>query len=336
VHKLKKILSIITASVLAISMTACTGDKSPVATVNGKDITLEKYQDTLSAYKVTFENMYGKDVWKQQVEGDKTRGDEFKEDILNRMIQDELIYQEAEKKNLIPSNKEVNKQYDEFKKSLGTNSDAYMKSLKDVGVNEKFLEDQIKTDGAIQNYNAEYTKNLKISENDLNKYYNDNKEEFRKEEVKASHILISTQDAEGKPLADKEKAEKKKKAEDILAKVKAGEDFAKLAKENSDDPGSAKDGGDLGAFFGRGVMVPEFEDAAFSLEKGKISDLVESQYGYHIIKVIDKINEINPFPEVKDQIKKNIEQEKFNEHINELQKKAKIEKNEDVLKNVKL
>lgn len=331
---MKKILSIITASVLAISMTACTGQKSPVATVNGKDITLEKYQNTLNAYKVTFENMYGKDVWNQQVEGDKTRGDEFKEDILNRMIQDELIYQKAEEKKLVPSDKEVNEQFEEFKKSIGDNGE-YMKSLKDAGIDEAFLKDQMKKDVAIQNYSTEYIKNIKTSEDVLNKYYNDNKEEFRKEEVRASHILISTQDAEGKPLADKEKAEKKKKAEDILAKVKAGEDFAKLAKENSEDPGSAKNGGDLN-FFGKGVMVPEFENTAFSLEKGKISDLVESQFGYHIIKVTDKINEINPFAEVKDQIKEKIEQEKFNEHINELQKKAKTEKNEDVIKSVKL
>ncbi|HSQ33921.1 MAG TPA: peptidylprolyl isomerase [Peptostreptococcaceae bacterium] len=210
-----------------------------------------------------------------------------------------------------------------------------MKSLESAGIDEAFLKDQMKKDVAIQNYSAEYIKNLKTSEADLNKYYNDNKEEFRKEEVKASHILISTQDAQGKALSDKDKAAKKKEAEDILAKIKAGEDFGELAKEYSNDPGSAKNGGDLG-FFAKGVMVPEFENTAFSLEKGKVSDLVESEFGYHIIKVTDKINKINPFAEVKDQIKEKMEQEKLSEHITEIQKKAKIEKNEDVIKNVKL
>lgn len=330
---MKKILSIIMASVLAISMSACT-KKSPVATVNGVDITLEKYQDTLNAYKVTFENMYGKDVWNQQVEGDKTRGDEFKEDILNRMIQDELVYQKAEDKKLVPSDEEVNKQYDEFKKSIGDNGE-YIKKLKDAGIDEAFLKDQMKKDVAIQNYSAEYIANLKTSNDDLNKYYNDKKEEFRKEEVKASHILISTQDAEGKALSDKDKANKKKEAEDILAKIKAGEDFGDLAKKYSNDPGSAKNGGDLG-FFAKGVMVAEFENTAFSLEKGKVSDLVESEFGYHIIKVTDKVNEIKPFAEVKDEIKEKIEQEKYNAHINEIQKNSKIQKNKDVIKNVKL
>lgn len=332
-YELKKILSIIMASVLAISMSACT-KKSPVATVNGVDITLEKYQDTLNAYKVTFENMYGKDVWNQQVEGDKTRGDEFKEDILNRMIQDELVYQKAEDKKLVPSDEEVNKQYDEFKKSIGDNGE-YIKKLKDAGIDEAFLKDQMKKDVAIQNYSAEYIANLKTSNDDLNKYYNNKKEEFRKEEVKASHILISTQDAEGKALSDKDKANKKKEAEDILAKIKAGEDFGDLAKKYSNDPGSAKNGGDLG-FFAKGVMVAEFENTAFSLEKGKVSDLVESEFGYHIIKVTDKVNEIKPFAEVKDEIKEKIEQEKYNAHINEIQKNSKIQKNEDVIKNVKL
>lgn len=332
-YELKKILSIIMASVLAISMSACT-KKSPVATVNGVDITLEKYQDTLNAYKVTFENMYGKDVWNQQVEGDKTRGDEFKEDILNRMIQDELVYQKSEDKKLVPSDEEVNKQYDEFKKSIGDNGE-YIKKLKDAGIDEAFLKDQMKKDVAIQNYSAEYIANLKTSNDDLNKYYNDKKEEFRKEEVKASHILISTQDAEGKALSDKDKANKKKEAEDILAKIKAGEDFGDLAKKYSNDPGSAKNGGDLG-FFAKGVMVAEFENTAFSLEKGKVSDLVESEFGYHIIKVTDKVNEIKPFAEVKDEIKEKIEQEKYNAHINEIQKNSKIQKNKDVIKNVKL
>ena len=322
------------ASILAMSMTACTGKKSPVATVNGKDITLESFEDTLNAYKVTFENMYGKDVWTEKVEGGKTRGEQFKEDILNRMIQDELIYQKAEEKNQVPSEEELNKQYDEFKKSIGDNGE-YVDSLKKSGISEKFLKEQMKRDIAIQNYTAEFIENLKISEDDLNKYYNNNKEEFRKEEVKASHILISTQDAEGKALSDKEKAEKKKKAQDILAKIKAGEDFAKLAKENSDDPGSAVNGGDLG-FFARGVMVAPFEETAFSMKKGEVSDLVESQYGYHIIKVIDKINQINPFVEVKDKIRETIEQERINKHITEMEKKAKIQRHEDVLNTIKL
>jgi peptidyl-prolyl cis-trans isomerase C len=129
-------------------------------------------------------------------------------------------------------------------------------------------------------------------------YYNEHKNEY--EQVRARHILISTSPPEETPPQageqDKEAADKKakplskeearKKAESILARVRKGEDFAKLAGEFSDD-GSKEMGGDL-EYFSRGRMVPEFEQAAFALKPGEVSDLVETQYGFHIIKVEDR------------------------------------------------
>ena len=103
------------------------------------------------------------------------------------------------------------------------------------------------------------------------------------EEVRARHILFKLP-----PGADeKARAEARKKAEDTLAKIKQGEDFAKLAEKLSDDPGSGKAGGDLGRF-SRGKMVPEFEAAAFALAPGQVSEIVESPFGFHIIKVEEK------------------------------------------------
>ena len=119
----------------------------------------------------------------------------------------------------------------------------------------------------------------------MKKYYEDNKKSFYTDTVTASHILLKTQDDEGKELSAEKKKEAKKKAEEALAKVKAGEDFSKVAKEYSQDS-SASSGGDLGTF-GRNQMVTEFEDAAFAMKPGEISDIVETQYGYHIIKVTD-------------------------------------------------
>ncbi len=100
------------------------------------------------------------------------------------------------------------------------------------------------------------------------------------EQVRASHILI-------KAPQGQDDTEARKKAEAVLARIKAGEDFAKVAKEVSEDPASAKNGGDLG-FFGHGQMVPEFEQAAFALQPGQTSDLVKSPFGFHIIRVVDK------------------------------------------------
>jgi peptidyl-prolyl cis-trans isomerase D len=130
---------------------------------------------------------------------------------------------------------------------------------------------------------------------DVQRYYNDNIQQYSTpEQVRASHILLET--------AGKNDADVKKRAEEILKQVKSGADFAELAKKVSEDKGSQANGGDLD-YFGRGRMVPEFEEAAFSMQPGQISDLVKSQFGYHIIKVVDKrTGSTRPLDEVRAQI----------------------------------
>lgn len=118
-------------------------------------------------------------------------------------------------------------------------------------------------------------------------YYNENLANFHKEpEVKASHILIKVPH-DATPEA---KAKQKARIEAILARVKKGEDFSKVAKNESEDLGSKIDGGDLG-FFSQGKMVPEFAKAAFALKPGEISEIVETPFGFHIIKVMDRTEE---------------------------------------------
>ncbi len=130
---------------------------------------------------------------------------------------------------------------------------------------------------------------------DVERAYNNNIEQYSTpEQVRASHILLKT--------SGKDDAAVKAKAEDILKQAKAGADFAELARKYSEDEGSAKNGGDLD-YFGRGRMVPEFDQAVFSMEPGQISDLVKTQYGYHIIKLIDKKTATTrPLQDVRQQI----------------------------------
>ena len=150
-----------------------------------------------------------------------------------------------------------------------------------------------------------------ISPSELLGYYNQHKSEFQQqEEIKASHILIKTEAGPDGKVSAAADATARKKAEDILKKLRAGANFEELAKKESDDKASAINGGSLG-FFQRGSMVPEFEKAAFSLNKGQISDLVKTQYGYHIIRVDDKHQAGTPsIEQVKEKIEPFLKQQK--------------------------
>ena len=136
------------------------------------------------------------------------------------------------------------------------------------------------------------------SEEDVKKVYAEDKT------ASVRHILLLTQEK-----SEAEKKEIRQKMETILSRAKRGEDFAELAKTYSEDPGS-KDNGGLYEDFGRGKMVPPFEEAAFSVPVGEISDIVETTYGYHILKVINRKKETRPLDEVRSEIQEKIMQEK--------------------------
>ncbi|HLJ49177.1 MAG TPA: peptidylprolyl isomerase [Bryobacteraceae bacterium] len=163
---------------------------------------------------------------------------------------------------------------------------------------------------------------VKVDDAALHKYYDDHKSEF--EEVKASHILIRFKGSQvpvkkdGKDLTEDEALAK---AKDIKAKLSAGGDFAALAKENSDDSGSAANGGSLGTF-GHGRMVKAFEDAAFTMKPGEISDPVKSQFGYHIIKV--ESHTAKTFDEVKPQIEARLKPEIARKAMEDVKKTVPI------------
>lgn len=166
---------------------------------------------------------------------------------------------------------------------------------------------------------------INLTEKDFQEYYETHKKEFENPEmVRARHILVAVKtDAK-----EDEKKAAQKKAEDLLAKTKSGEDFAKLASEYSDDPGSKAKGGDLG-FFTQGSMVGKFEQAAFALKPGEVSGVVETEFGYHIIKQEErKAAEQQPYDSVKDQVKARatqaIQQERLNAFLEKSMKDAKV------------
>jgi peptidyl-prolyl cis-trans isomerase C len=169
---------------------------------------------------------------------------------------------------------------------------------------------------------------IQVTEADARKYYDEHPDEFKiPEQVRASHIQISTEANSSNADSYRTKAQARIKAEKLLGRVRGGEDFATVAKENSDCP-SAAQGGDLG-LFGRGVMVLAFEQAAFGLKVGEISDMIETQFGYHIIKVTEHQDVgVVTFAVAKDKIVEKMRaakiQEVFRSHITSLLAQAKI------------
>lgn len=151
-------------------------------------------------------------------------------------------------------------------------------------------------------------KRVVIPVTEAQRYYNNNINLYQTpEQIRASHILLN--------LAGKDEAAVRTQAEAVLQQAKSGADFAELAKKFSEDPGSRDNGGDLD-YFGRGRMVPEFETAAFALEPGQISDLVRTQYGFHIIRLADKkAAVIRTFEEVRAQIEDQLRQQRATEQL---------------------
>lgn len=160
---------------------------------------------------------------------------------------------------------------------------------------------------------------VKVTDEDIQNEYNQDKT------ATVQHILMLTQ---GK--SDSAKMEIKKKMEDVLAKAKKGEDFGELAKKYSEDPGSKEKGG-LYEDFTRGRMVKPFEDASFDLPIGAISDLVETRYGYHIVKVIDRKKETRSLEEVHDQIKSKLDNVKKRDAYQNFVEKLKTDNNFEIV-----
>jgi len=248
-----------------------------IATVNGVNIYRKELDRTFNAH-----------VSQNPALADKLppeQKQQLQQMILDRLIEGELICQKGKELNITISDEEVAARIEQFKKQFPTEEE-FQNRLKDNNITLDDLKREIKRNmiisRVIQQQMATQTASQPPSDEELKAYYEAHKDQFKQEEmVKASHILVKVE-------KDADEATKKKareKIEGLLKKAKAGEDFATLAKENSDCP-SSQNGGDLG-FFTRKQMVPEFSQVAFSLKPGEISDVVETQFGYHIIKVTD-------------------------------------------------
>jgi len=301
-----------------VSSNAASQKGSFAAKVNGAGIKTATLNAAVNNY-VENQKMFGVTVKDEEK-------DKLKKDILNELISAELLYQASQKAGLGDMSKEVDSQLENIKKGFGSDQE-FQKVLKERGIEIKDLKEDIKKGIYINAYLEKdvFSKLGPVTEDEKKQEYEGNKDKLNvPDEVKASHVLIKV----GDKAAAEEKQKAKEKIEALRARAMSGEDFAKLAKENSEDA-SAPNGGDLG-YFKKGDMVKPFEDAAFGLEKDQISPVVETQFGYHVIKVTDKkAAHTLTYEEVSKDIEKFLlnkhKRDEINKTTESLRKNAKIE-----------
>ncbi len=219
----------------------------------------------------------------------ESRRPEIEGKILEQLVAKRVLVNRATEAEKTKAQAKSEEYYSELKKRQPS-EEAFLRQLKAEGMTLEQFRKRLLDDTTCETVvERELKSQIKITGEQVKKFYDDKPTQFEQpERVRASHVLISTKDpATGEDLPTDKKKEKKELADKVLARAKAGEDFAKLAKEFSDDPGSRDKGGEYA--FPRGQMVPEFENAAFALETNKISDIVTTPYGYHIIKMLEKM-----------------------------------------------
>ncbi len=244
---------------------------------------------------------------------------------VENLISQSLLLAEAERQGTRPEQKQVDARFTETAGRFSS-PEEFQGALQSMGLTKEAFQEEIRDDLMIEALLDKQLKDVKkASAEEVSAFYRDHPDSFRSpEQVRASHILIKVD-----PNAtEAERARKREELEKIRGEIEKGADFGKLAAEHSDCPSKAR-GGDLG-YFPRGKMVKPFEEAAFALKKGEVSGIVETQFGYHLIKVTDHQDpKTATLDEVKGQIdnllNRQAKDKAIGEYVAGLRKDAKIE-----------
>lgn len=298
----------LTMALLLISLTATAAPPAKkadpaAAVVNGKAIPAAALDREISVI-----------LQRAQAQGQVPSGKDMaaiREAALNMLIKRELLSQESKKAGVVVDKARVDKELAGYKKNFATDKE-FAAALAEAGTSEAELRTQIAGNYAMRDFiDARFKGKVKVSEQEVKDFYNKNKNSFQQpESARARHILILSKAEDSKA----DKARKREKLAQIKKELKGGADFATLAGRFSECPSKAQ-GGDLGVF-GRGQMVKPFEQAVFAMMPGDVSDIVETEFGFHLIKLEEK----NPartvaFDEAKGQISNFLLQEKMNENV---------------------
>jgi peptidyl-prolyl cis-trans isomerase C len=289
-----------------------------VATVNGAAINRGEYDREMIRARQELA-MSGRRL------NDSVRA-EMKKRVLESLIDRELLYQESHKKGIKVEDEAVNKLYGALKNKFSSEEE-FQSVLVKLNTSEADLKSEYRKRIAIQRLIAkEFAPKVSVSEEDTRSYYDNHKASFIKpEKIRVRHILIKVS-----PKADEAtKAEARRKLKEIKGRLEKGETFEALAKAFSEDKTAAR-GGDLG-YISRGQMVKPFEEVAFNLTPGTVSDIVETRFGYHLIEVIDyKPESYIAYEEAKEMLQKILKQRKIDKmlrsYVEKLRGKAEIKR----------
>ncbi|MDO5725806.1 MAG: peptidylprolyl isomerase [Tissierellia bacterium] len=300
----KKVGLIALTIILVVLATACSKNKpeGAVATVNGEPISEEIFEAYYRIQRDKVVMYYGEEALEQKLDpsSDMTQGEMLRRNILDQLAVNEAMVQEAKKANLEATDAEIEEEVNEILNEVG--EEEFNNMLESLKISKETYMNMIKDTKTVDNYVQKKLDEFDVSDDEVKSYYEENKDDLKK--VKASHILVETEED----------------AKNVIKRLENGEDFEEVAKEVSLDPGSAVSGGDVG-FFSRGMMVPEFEEYAFSGAIGEVSEPVESQYGFHIIKVTEVKDDLDS---AKEEITQLIKQRKLTEYIEDLSKKSVV------------
>lgn len=291
-------------------------DNDVVARVNGVPIHRKTVRDVVQG-----------GVFMQDTEPDAAGLAKLADQALESLIDLELLYQESQARGTTVSDADVEAEIKRTQANFPSDA-AFKAALRKHGTTLGDLRNDTRKTLVVTRWlEGDALRDVRVSPEEVSKFYEENRQEFRHDaEVRARHILVRV--PAGAPAA--ERAAARKRAEVLVAELRAGADFAALAKARSDDPVSAARGGDSG-YFSRGEMDQAFETAAFALAPGQISGVIESRYGFEIITVTDRRNAgVSPLAEVEQVIRevllKSARQERQRALVAELRSKARIER----------
>ena len=315
-HNMKKKFTILIIAMLtmAILITGCSKSglsEGVVAKIGNKEVTEVEYNKLLDYYLSIATTQYN--LTEELLNTDSGSGmtllDTLKAEVLDIIVLTEIIADKAAENKVTVTEEEVTKEFEENHVKVMESDENYKKLIKENNLDDAFIKEQIKKDLIAYKYNQFYLEKTEINEAAAKTFYEENPESFHNEQVSAKHILVDTEET----------------AKEVIGKLEAGADFAELAKEYSTEPAAQETGGNLG-YFKRGRMVPDFENAVFALEVGKISEPVKTEFGYHVIVVEDKIDESISFEDAKADIIDYLKALDYQKHLEEALKKANVVK----------